>query len=293
MKILRNIFIGIWTIFCIIGIAKNYSHYGIDDWIIIILFVSIPYIALFLVFRRKAKISTNETTNIIPPLNNKPTTETEALHPQYIESNNVIYRTDGKAIQDDEIPYLIQLGYEKALNYQKASINPKFHRTEREEELSFQFEMKHGNEIQKRTDSFEELNRLAYKESDLNKKIDLLQKTIVAYEKAKVWFYRTKGGTIYFQDYYEYMHNSQNEYFSYIDSVKVYLKDCIKERDYIIPKIIDVITSQNGILQKDIYQHIPDISKSDIQRIIKKLETDNRISRNKQGNSYFLTLRKK
>ncbi len=34
---------------------------------------------------------------------------------QYVETGKTIYRTDGKAITEEEVPYLMQIGYEKAL----------------------------------------------------------------------------------------------------------------------------------------------------------------------------------
>ena len=216
---------------------------------------------------------------------------TDNITPTYVESENMIYRVNVESISDEEIPYLIEVSKQNAFEQYEQSSNPKFYRIEREKDLCTQFMMNHGNEIQKHTDSFENHYRLAYAENDLNKKIELLQKTIDLYEKEKKWFYRTKGGTIYFQDYYEHMSNSKNNDFSYIDSVKEYLENCINKRDYVIPEIINLISSSNGILQKDIYKHLPDISKSDIQKTIRELENVNLITRTKKSNSYFLTLK--
>lgn len=56
MKILKIIFIIIWTIYCFIGIARNYWHYDILDWLIISLFVSTPYLIIwFLLHKKKVK----------------------------------------------------------------------------------------------------------------------------------------------------------------------------------------------------------------------------------------------
>lgn len=191
-------------------------------------------------------------------------------------------------IMQNEVPHLIQVGYEKTLNQEKRTSNIKFDRTERDENLCVQFMTNHGNEIQKHTDSFENMCRLAYSEKDLNKKIELLQKTITIYEKEKNWFYKTKGGRIYFQDFYEHFHNSQNSDFSYIDSVEDELDYYIDKRDVIIPQILSAI-GNNGIIQKDIYELV-DSDKSDIQKIIRELEAENSIKREKKGNSYLLTL---
>lgn len=209
---------------------------------------------------------------------------------QYAETSNEIYRTDGKSITDEEVPHLIQIGYEETIKRKHESTNIKFHRTSHEEELSFRFTMNHGDEIEKHTRTFENAYRQAYSENNLDKKIVLLQNVIDLFEKEKKWFYRTKGGTIYFQDYYEHLHNSNNEDFSYIDSVKDYLEYIVHKRDCIIPKILQLATSTNGIMQKDIYSYFPDESKSDIQKIIRELENDNKINRTKKGNTYLLTL---
>ena len=204
---------------------------------------------------------------------------------------NTIRRSDNEPISKEEIPDLIRLGYQHAIEQEKQSKNPKFHRTFKEEELSFQFETNHWEEIQKHTDIFEEGYRLACAEKDLNKKIELLQKTIIKFEKIKNWFYLTKGGTIYFQDRYEHLHNSRNDDFYYIDQIKEDLEECIKERDYVIPKILNTIKSSNGILQKNIYQYLADVSKGDIQRVIRKLESEGKIAREKSKGSYLLTIK--
>lgn len=214
-----------------------------------------------------------------------------AAEKSYIESGNVISRTDNKEITDEEIPYLMQVGLESALEKEHTPNNIKFNRTEREENLSVQFMMNHDLEIQEHTDNFEHCYDMACAEDDLDKKIELLQETIKQYEKSKKWFYRTKGGTIYFQDYYEHQHNSNSQDFSYISSVEDDLKYYIKKRDFIIPQILQIISSSNGILQKDVYQHMPDISKSDIQKIIKELEKESKITREKKGSSYLLCVK--
>lgn len=243
----------------------------------------------------------NAITNDVPITNNvsvtnDASTETPAttiIDSTYIRDNKTggITRIDKKPISDEEVPYLIEIGTKFAMEREKQSKNPKFHRTEFEKELSYRFASNHSGEIQKRINSFENCNRLAFAEKDINKKIELLEETIIQFEKAKAWFYRTKGGTIYFQDYYEYLHNSQSECFSYIEPVKRYLEECIEERDYLIPEIFDIIESSNGILQKDIYEKLPDFSRTEIQRIVCKLEAEGKITKEKSGNSYLLNIK--
>lgn len=202
----------------------------------------------------------------------------------YIETNNEIFHTDRKSIKDEEIPYLIQVGYEQSLQAEKESPNPKFHRTAHEGDLSFNFEMKYGHEISKLTDKFESLYRSAYKTNDFDEKISLLNEAISAFEKAKKFCYsKGKGGTIYFQDTWEYLHNSHNQCFSYLDNIQNALEDAVYLRDEVIPNIINVITKNDGILQRNIYKMLPDMDRSIIQRMLKILEADNLIERNKRA----------
>lgn len=57
MELAKRIFLAVWTIFCFIGILKNFSHYGIVDWIIIILLAIAPYIIMHFIEKRKEKKS--------------------------------------------------------------------------------------------------------------------------------------------------------------------------------------------------------------------------------------------
>lgn len=207
----------------------------------------------------------------------------ETQESPYIDTNNVTYRADNQTISDDEIPDLMQRDYEEALRFAH-------HRTEHDEELGFQFMMSHDNDIEKHTSSFENMKRLAYEEQDLNKRIVLLEKTISLYEKEKAWFYRTKGGRIHFEDFYEHLHNSNNQDFSWIDSIKDSLDYSLYIRDEVIPEILQVITANGDLMQKDIYTYIPDIPKSVIQQTLRELENDHLIVRIKKGNSYLLSL---
>lgn len=286
-KKILGVLMGLW---CLAGIILTIATPTQSSKLQFIVLTVVSGVACFLLLHKPTKKSIikkerQKQCNIIDeaPVN--------TIAPDSIETNNMIYRANNESITDEQIPYLIQAGLEKAIEGKRPSSNIIFHRTEYEENLAIQFMINHGSEIQKHTQSFENLNRLAYAECDLNKKIELLQEVIVLYEKEKKWFYRTKGGSIYFQDYYEHQHNSRNNDFSYIDSVKSHLKDCIQKRDYIIPELIRLITSSSGILQKDVYKYLPNISKADIQRIIHELVDNNVIIRTKKGNSYSLSLK--
>ena len=48
---------------------------------------------------------------------------TNISHDEYVEFDNILQRVDGQPISDDEVPYLIQVGYERALDRDNALIN--------------------------------------------------------------------------------------------------------------------------------------------------------------------------
>lgn len=217
----------LWTIFCLIGVLSNFSKYQFGDWIVIIVFVSTPYIIMWLKHKKSAKIED------ITPENISPTSVdvlSEPHSPTYIETKNAIYKTDGNPISDKEIPYLIEITKQQAMEQCEQSKNPKFHRTFKEEELSFSFSQRYDKQISILEDeiyqSTENIGKAgihwmknATKE-ELLCKIALCDNAIEIFEKCKRFCYsKGKGGMIYFQDTWEYCHNNKNECFSFIDMV--------------------------------------------------------------------------
>lgn len=285
----------LWEVYAIIGISKNYFHYRLLDWVVVLSFMFLP---CFLVYKiRNKQIETDEITSVPNQVSSETSQESiisnvqkdSTDYPQYIEADNTIFHVDNSPITDEEVPYLIQLGYEEVLRHEKESDNPKFHRTECEAELSFAFMMKYGKYLSIYIEQFESLYHAAYKTDDLSLKIELLKHSLLAFEKAKKFAYSEgKGGTIYFQDMYEHMHNSRNSCFSYADIIQQSLDSAIQERDVIIPGILQIVNDNDGILQKNIYDKLPSISKSDIQREIKELENKHMLTRTKKSNSYEL-----
>ena len=248
--------------------------------------LTLVFFALGLILLKKAK---STRSKIYIDEHKRKGKESTIASNQYIQDGNTIVHTDGSPIADEEIPYLMQLGYEEALRAEKESDNPEFHRTEREEELSFNFMMKHESELCPLVDQFEYLYHAAYKTDDLSQRIELLERSLAAFEKAKKFAHsKGKGGTIYFQDMYEYMHNSQNSRYSYADIIQDSLNSAIQERDVIIPGILQIVNDNDDILQKNIYEKLPSISKSDIQREIRKLENEHVLTRTEKSNSYEL-----
>lgn len=92
------------------------------------------------------------------------------------------------------------------------SYNPKFHRTESEKELDFNFFFKYKDEIEK----YENLI-YAFMESNF---IEDTVKSILAFDDFKNFcFSKGKGGRLYFEDSWLNYHNSNNARFSYRDQI--------------------------------------------------------------------------
>lgn len=171
------------------------------------------------------------------------------------------------------------------------SINPKFHRSAKERDLSFNFSLNSKNidTASRYIAAFEKLHDEALKEDDFDTKISLLNQALEAFEKAKNFCYRTKGGMIWFQDMYEYMHNSQNECFSYVDIIQDGITYYTEIKN-LSTQILDVITTNNGYMQKDLYKLFPDSPQRNVRSAVSYLEENNSITKTKQGNSYYLEL---
>lgn len=197
----------------------------------------------------------------------------------YIETNGIVYRTDGKPISDREIPYLIETGWQDALC--QAESTP-IYRSPADQELIFKFTERHGNMSDKLTSKFEELAGAAYKTDDLDEKVMLISAAMKHFQAAREWHYKTsKGGMMWFQDMWEYGH-------PWAKVEADHLIDVLRERDYIRPYILK--KAAGGFIQKDLYAELPDAEKGDIQRVIRQMEKDAQIIRTKKGGSYYIEL---
>ncbi len=282
----------LWLAYCI-WIISNVSHYSLLGCIIVIIIAIAPFVVYFFVKKfkhnQKTKINITEHTlsqeeKIYP--SNSPLETTESIQQPitYILNKNVITRSDGKTITDEEIPHLMTMGYRQALEADKLrpSLSPK------DDELVYQFMLNHGSESQKRCDKFEHLNSLAFNETNIDKKIELLRQTVAAFEAAKHWHYTySKGAKLYFQVFWEQLHNSRCACFSWIDSVKDELELQLYKRNEIIPWIIE--NSKTGFLQTAIYKEFLDVDKSVLRKSIDELANQSILLKNKKGSSYFIT----
>ena len=114
-----------------------------------------------------------------------------------IEINESALAADGKPIQDEDIPYLMQRDTERALAKEKEK---KQVFTAYELRLAENFELNHFDGYSELEFKLMDLEVDVKNEKNLSKKIELLETVIATYEKLKK-FCRSKGkgGTIYFQ----------------------------------------------------------------------------------------------
>lgn len=111
----------------------------------------------------------------------------------------------------EEIPQYILEKYEN-------HPNPVFHRTAKDDDLAFEFEYseKHHKKISEYEAKMFEAEKLAYKfqkDGDKEKTILYFSKAIAMYDEFRKYCYKTKGGKLYFQNNYEFLHNSKNPWF--------------------------------------------------------------------------------
>lgn len=155
-----------------------------------------------------------------------------------------------------------------------------------------EFTQKYDKQITAWEQGFLDMYRVAFQEKDLTKRIMILEEAARVFINTRDFFCRkSKGGEIYFRDMWERMHNSQNPCFSYLDLINEAIAEVKRERDIIIPNILETIRNNDGILQKDIYNMLPHISKEEIQNFLRRFEYDSVIIRIKKGNSYELHIK--
>lgn len=86
------------------------------QWAYFLLSALLLALAFLLIHRRKPKAVDQPTitASIADVEALEPVAPTEPVD-AYIDTGNIIYRTDGKPIEDREVPYLIEMGYRKVL----------------------------------------------------------------------------------------------------------------------------------------------------------------------------------
>lgn len=122
------------------------------------------------------------------------------------------------------------------------NLNPKFSRTEQEEELSFNFSQKHSEKIFTLENNLEQSTQAVFNKvskdflqnatlPELEEGLEQCKHAIHNFNELKSFCVKHgKGGTIYFQDTWEHLHNSKKPCFSYVENLIDFyesIEDCI------------------------------------------------------------------
>lgn len=180
--------------------------------------------------------------------------------------------------------------------YASKSKNPKFHRSAQEKELSTHFHLDNHSTIE----AYE--NQIYNDGKPFNNDLGVLDcitacnSSLSAYNSLKQLCYRSEGGKIYFQDRWEYCHNSKTECFAWSDSLQERLEYLNRNKSLLLDKerklpdlssdLLDYLKTHKDVIQKDIYADFNPLLKSAIQQQIREFEKSKIITRTKYKNSY-------
>lgn len=141
---------------------------------------------------------------------------------------------DGRTLEQT-----IKDSYINCIKAQQDSFNPKFHRTLKEKDLSFDFLQKYKLIINKMEEIIynydEEVVKIKkskkYASNFSKKEIkEICIKEIKAYNQLRDFCYtKGAGGKLYFQDMWEYCHYNWDDCFEFIETTKKYLLEIEKE----------------------------------------------------------------
>lgn len=287
IKTLLVLLLIVWEI----GFLINIPKYGnIPDVITTILLMAAPVIILYFLKRRKSKqfnscnIERHTSNTDLPP------SSYDAFatigDKKYLDTK----LPDGRTIKQAQID-----AYKNALNYEKTSPNPKFHRTEREAELKDAFLDTFEQTVSLAEEKLYTLSRSILRTDDIDTQILKTKKVIAHYEQFMDFCYsKGEGGKLYFDDMWEHCHNSKKPNFRYIQSYRDKLEHLeldrmrIDEYTIIRNKLIEFISKNNGIKQRDIYKHFDPLYKNIIISELQNLDKSGTIKRIKHGNTYEL-----
>lgn len=298
---MRKYLILSWTFVWGMGVFKNYTNYTKKDFLVMIVLYFIPISIIYFMYLKKKKKFNIEIN------------KTEKENSEFIISNNIIAKENNEKIKDENISKLVNLGLKIVLEKEKN--NPTFNRTAKEEELSFIFQNRYFEKISKFEEQiYTEIEKI-YSIFDIDKRIEQCQKTInYFYNFRKFCYNKSKGGEIYFQDFWGCYHNSKNECFSFITEIEEYLDILIKKYDeervklekeyekkikieeYLLvhnpeEEFIALLKEKPGILQKNIYKNFDSDIKDVFKLLPRSLEKEGKIIRIKKGSSYQLFIK--
>lgn len=221
----------------------------------------------------------------------------------YLYNGRGIARTDEKDLTDEDIEHLRETDLERVQQYYKNSTNPKFHRAVEDEMAQSKFYSENAEYIDKLQQNIWLPNLYSF--STIDDAIAHDQQALIAAQELFAFCSQSKAGQQYFEDIWLHCHNSQNPDFSFIDHIKDRYADLTqnyeeRKKDFELHQkrqaflqhadadVLQVIQSNPGILQKELYKHFDPDLKPTIGTTVSHLVKSDQIWREKQGNSYSL-----
>lgn len=143
---------------------------------------------------------------------------------------------------------------------------------------------------------------LSNNNAPIDMQLDNLKKLVAFFDDYRVYCYAQDDINYkkHFSKQYEHCHNSKHNDFSLVDSYKDRLQEMIDNYDELIKHenlvktlpddLFRFLKANNGILQKDIYKAFDKVIKSDIQTLLYQWAKSGIIKREKQGNTYLITI---
>ncbi len=140
------------------------------------------------------------------------------------------------------------------------------------------------------------------KTNDIDEKIKLSKISIEAFYELKEFCYsHSEYGKTYFNNNWLNCHNSKKQSFSYISSVEEHLNFLIQNYDSYKASnktkkitnddLLNFIKDNPNIIQTDIYDTFNFVSKDSIRTRLYKLESNNKITRQKNGRTYLINIK--
>lgn len=187
----------------------------------------------------------------------------------------------GERLEGSDWEDFCEISTDKAIDERKNSNNPKFHRTDHEKKLESEFHKKNHSIIQ----DYENRIYISNK-TDYNK----LKSNLAAFDEFEKFCYANgEGGKIYFQDMWEFCHNSKNDCFSFKETILKYMQNFLDANQAVLD-IIEILKINETYLQKDLKHEINYCTPQEIGAIIKEMVNNKIITREKYKNTYLLKL---
>lgn len=186
--------------------------------------------------------------------------------------------------------------YEEYERKRRNSSNPKWHRTSEERDEKLKFSLANRSKISKYEADIYNDGRPYDNTLSIDERIEACDNSIRAFYILKDFCYQTYGGKIYFQDMWEYCHNSKNECFSFVDHLEKELEKLKKNRnsaimyDNLENDLYETLSLSQPIAQAELLKYYPDDLKTNIRQILKEWESYDAIKRTKYKNTYIIEL---